>query len=204
MVYTDDAERFISTVKPIINKSLNKYMPYIRGYTYDDLYQEGLQYALEARAKWNMRSDYLNYDGKKIGRADLSILAWTKRVIIDRYKELTKITSFVTCSIDDETLNAVKNIEDESANKIVDMFFNSGFSDDNSYDDFDGHGKHGESLKLAVEEFLENTGSKASQDKFLSEVITADLSPLAVAEEIGVTESRVSQLKSKINVLKYK
>jgi len=200
--HTYNLEKFISDVQPIIINNIKKYSFLIDGYDYDDLLQEGVEASLKALNSFSNQHQF-----KKCS-PDQQLLFWVKRNIQDRFKTLTKKShlSPYMYSIDDD---GSRYLADDSVKEIIDMILTSGASKRSTFETL-RENEEGNSSRLS-EKILNNICTdkddksvKKSLKKYLIEVLSMGLSPGAVAKELGVTESRISQLKSDLNILNYK
>ena len=183
-------DEYLSEILPIILKNIRKSGSMISGYRHDDLIHEGYIAALAARDKWIS------------GGGGASLKPFAGVYIENRFKELAKI-SFLgssTYSIDDDENNA--ELTSDDTDEIVEMFFNSGLSGEaeDEEDDEDDYDK--EFLSSQVDVLLKTIGDKKSQDQFVYLILKQNCSPVLAAKKMRLTESRISQIKKEITVLK--
>ena len=84
-------ERFLKQVEPIIKAQAKRFKPYIKGWEFEDLMQEGMLSALLALKKWKSA-------GK---RKKAGIFSWTKIYVVNRFKELSKNGHFAEILYED-------------------------------------------------------------------------------------------------------
>ena len=84
-------ERFLKQVEPIIKAQAKRFKPYIKGWEFEDLMQEGMLSALLALNKWKSA-------GK---RKKAGIFSWTKIYVVNRFKELSKNGHFTEILCED-------------------------------------------------------------------------------------------------------
>jgi DNA-directed RNA polymerase specialized sigma subunit len=171
----DGMERFLKQVEPIIKAQAKRFKPYIKGWEFEDLMQEGRLSALLALTKW-----------KNAGKTrKAGIFSWTKIYVVSRFKELTKNGHF--------TEILCENLENEVAADAIDDFLNEYLGDD--IENTTNKGQTPESDEDIIKACLIESFPKYS--KFLEGMLEKNLAASSTAKDMHVTRQRISQLLNK-------
>jgi hypothetical protein len=171
----DGMERFLKQVEPIIKAQAKRFKPYIKGWEFEDLMQEGRLSALLALTKWRNA-------GK---RKKAGIFSWTKIYVVSRFKELTKNGHFTEILCED--------LENEVAADVIDDFLNEYLGDDIENTTIEGQTP--ESDEDIIKTCLIESFPKYS--KFLEGMLEKNLSASSTARDMDVSRQRISQLLNK-------
>jgi hypothetical protein len=168
-------ERFLKQVEPIIKAQAKRFKPYIKGWEFEDLMQEGRLSALLALTKWK--------NAGKTRRA--GIFSWTKIYVVSRFKELTKNGHF--------TEILCENLENEVAADAIDDFLSEYLFDD--IENTTNEGQAPESDEDIIKACLIESFPKYS--KFLEGMLEKNLAASSTAKDMDVSRQRISQLLNK-------
>jgi DNA-directed RNA polymerase specialized sigma subunit len=168
-------ERFLKQVEPIIKAQAKRFKPYIKGWEFEDLMQEGMLSALLALKKWKSA-------GK---RKKAGIFSWTKIYVVNRFKELSKNGHFAEILCEDlENVVPVDAIND----------FLSEYLDYDIENTTIG-GQKAETDEDIIKACLIDSFPKYT--KFLEGMLEKNLAASSTAKDMDVTRQRISQLLNK-------
>lgn len=168
---------FLKKVEPIIRLKAKRYRPYIKGYDYEDLIQEGRVAALEAMEKWMKSAP--GREGEPTRAANPVAWAWLR--IEARFRTLGKRGYVGEESFDEIEEHTAGFAAEASTQAVADLF--------ESHDELDENEARNAAISAAIKELLPKNYAK-----YIDAIGGDGLTPSAAAKVADVTPQRISQV----------